>query len=109
MIGVECFAEIKSNSTPPLSRLTAVERDIWSYLATGATNREIARVRGTSFSTVKNQVSGVLHKMGVSRRIHLFNPPSGLQAPLRNGLEVSLRHPLFTGTERMIGGQRERL
>jgi DNA-binding CsgD family transcriptional regulator len=78
-VKIECFVEPSTQTGLPLSRLTAVERDIYCQIAAGATNAEIARRRGTAFSTVKNQISHLLDKLGVSRRIELLSPPSGLQ------------------------------
>jgi DNA-binding CsgD family transcriptional regulator len=75
VVGIECFAESESHLPLPVSRLTAVERDIYEQIVVGATTREIARYRGTSFATVKNQVSQILQKMGVSRRMHLLARP----------------------------------
>lgn len=75
--GVECFTESRVHPGLPISRLTSVERDIYNQIATtGATNREIARRRGTSHATIKNQVSGLLNKLGVARRINLLATPA---------------------------------
>ena len=71
LTGIEFFEERPTTSSLPLSRLSTVERDIYAHIARGATNREIAEARGTSFATVKNQVASILTKMGVSRRINL--------------------------------------
>jgi DNA-binding CsgD family transcriptional regulator len=74
--GVECFTESSTHRGLPISRLTSVERDIYNQIATtGASNREIAQRRGTSYATVKNQVSGLLSKLGVARRINLLAAP----------------------------------
>jgi DNA-binding NarL/FixJ family response regulator len=91
VLGIEFFRESGASSGLPLSRLTAVERDIYIQIATtGATNREIARRRGTSHATIKNQVSGLLNKLGVARRINLLATPAEpqfLQAKLGQGAE----------------------
>lgn len=76
LLGIEFFEERPATSGLPLSRLSTVERDIYAHIARGATNREIAEARGTAFSTTKNQVSQILMKMGVARRINLVAAPT---------------------------------
>ncbi|MDI6901592.1 MAG: response regulator transcription factor [Anaerosomatales bacterium] len=51
-----------------LPRLGERERAVLRGLASGATNKEIAAEAGVSVSTVKNQVSSVLRKLGVANR-----------------------------------------
>jgi DNA-binding CsgD family transcriptional regulator len=51
--------------------LTPSERDIVTRLIEGASNREIARARGTSERTVANQLKGVYRKLGVFSRSEL--------------------------------------
>jgi DNA-binding NarL/FixJ family response regulator len=53
---------------PLLSPLSAQERTLSWHLAGGLTNREIADRMGLSEKTVKNYVSSVLTKLGMSRR-----------------------------------------
>ena len=48
--------------------LSAREREILSYLKLGYTNREIGLALGTSFRTVRNQLSHLFEKLGVSTR-----------------------------------------
>jgi len=48
--------------------LSAAERDVLSYLPLGYTNAEIARARGTSSRTVRNQLSTAYVKLGVATR-----------------------------------------
>jgi DNA-binding NarL/FixJ family response regulator len=100
LIGIELFLEKAppSHLPPPLSRLTRVEREIYDLIKTGATNQEIADLRGTAFTTAKNQVSAILAKMGVSRRHHLLiheagtiTPLSQLHKPGMNGVVSSTR------------------
>ena len=79
IVRIECFVETSSQTVLPLTRLTAVERDVYAQILQGATNREISLRRGTAPATVKNQVSGLLLKMGVSRRIHLLSRSNGSQ------------------------------
>jgi DNA-binding NarL/FixJ family response regulator len=75
VLGIEFFLESSAQRGLALSKLTPVERDIYVQIVAGATNAEIARRRGTAFTTVKNQVSHLLDKLGVSRRINLLSPP----------------------------------
>jgi DNA-binding NarL/FixJ family response regulator len=52
----------------PLDALTTREREILAQLATGRSNREIARALHLSEKTVKTHVSSVLAKLGVADR-----------------------------------------
>lgn len=75
---IEYFIETTGRRpAPALSIMTAVERDIVQGLIQGKTNRQIAAGRGTAIATVKNQVSEILRKSGVSRRIELAAAASG--------------------------------
>jgi DNA-binding CsgD family transcriptional regulator len=51
--------------------LTKAERGIADQLLRGCSNREIARLRGTSHHTVANQLRGLFRKLGVSSRAEL--------------------------------------
>lgn len=53
---------------PAWQRLTPREREIVGYLRLGYTNRDIARACGTSFRTVRNQLSSVYEKLGAANR-----------------------------------------
>lgn len=53
---------------PLLSRLTDRERTILGHIAEGKTNRQIAEEMFLAEKTVKNYVSNLLAKMGMSRR-----------------------------------------
>jgi DNA-binding NarL/FixJ family response regulator len=92
LIGLEFFMETAVPLTQPLSRLTAVERDVYALIVNGdgLTYREIAKRRGCAFATVKNQVSAVLNKLGVARRHQLLAPAALPAVQLRNpGLKGS--------------------
>ena len=54
---------------PPFDRLTPRERDILGHLAAGEDNAQIARRFGLSTKTIRNQVSAILGKLGVSDRV----------------------------------------
>jgi len=58
---------------PPLPResLTAREMEIITALAEGATNRDVAVQLGIGVQTVKNHVSAIFDKLGVSNRLEL--------------------------------------
>jgi DNA-binding NarL/FixJ family response regulator len=53
---------------PALASLTEQERKVLEHLAEGKTNREIGAVLFLSEKTVKNYVSRILDKLGLSRR-----------------------------------------
>ena len=54
---------------PPLDKLSARERDILALLASGDSNARIARHLGVSEKTVRNQLSVVFVKLGVTDRV----------------------------------------
>lgn len=54
--------------TAEMARLTRREAEVLRHLASGWSNKEIARTLGTTEGTVKNQVSSLLGKMGVRDR-----------------------------------------
>lgn len=92
LVGIEFFLETAVPMVQPLSRLTAVERDVYALIVNGdgLTYREIAKRRGCAFATVKNQVSAVLNKLGVARRHQLLAPAALPAVQLRNpGLKGS--------------------
>jgi len=51
--------------------LTVAERAVVEAVAAGASNAEIARLRGTSARTVANQLASVFRKLGVHTRHEL--------------------------------------
>lgn len=57
-----------TQSDPLLSKLTNQERTIVQHIAERKTNREIAEEIFLAEKTVKNYVSNLLAKMGMSRR-----------------------------------------
>lgn len=52
--------------------LTRAEADVVVHPCEGLTNREIAAQLGKSEFTVKNQVSGILRKLGLPTRARLI-------------------------------------
>jgi DNA-binding NarL/FixJ family response regulator len=56
----------------PLHNLSSAERVVAAHIAEGFSNREIAVALGKSEATVKNQVSAILHKLGVPTRAKLI-------------------------------------
>ncbi|MCL4802375.1 MAG: alpha/beta fold hydrolase [Burkholderiales bacterium] len=61
-------APAEDRSSPPFPELTARERQVLELLARGLANDEIAARLGISAKTVRNQVSVVFDKLGVSSR-----------------------------------------
>ena len=58
----------RGDEDPALASLTEQERKVVEQLAEGKTNREIGEVLFLSEKTVKNYVSRILDKLGLSRR-----------------------------------------
>ncbi|GHD74775.1 response regulator [Vogesella fluminis] len=54
---------------PELESLTPRERETLSYLASGASNKEIARALDLAESTIKVHVQNILRKLGLSSRV----------------------------------------
>jgi DNA-binding NarL/FixJ family response regulator len=54
----------------PTNPLTPRELEVLGLVAEGLRNREIAERLGLSEQTIKNQLSSVLHKLGVPNRTH---------------------------------------
>jgi DNA-binding NarL/FixJ family response regulator len=52
-------------------RLTAAEREVARLMATGFSNADIARRRGSSPRTVANQAASIFRKLGVRSRLEL--------------------------------------
>jgi len=63
-----CELAVRQSKPHESELLSAREREILSYLRLGYTNREIGTALGTSFRTVRNQLSGVFEKLGASTR-----------------------------------------
>ena len=55
---------------PPDADLSDRELEIWRLVATGASNKEIAREHGIVETTVKIHVQHILRKLDVSSRVH---------------------------------------
>jgi two-component system nitrate/nitrite response regulator NarL len=60
-----------SDSVPALSNLTHRERDVVDAVIRGASNKAIAQMLSMSEQTVKNHVSRILEKCGVTNRVEL--------------------------------------
>lgn len=56
----------------PEAALTRAERDVLLHVTRGASNAEIARLRGSSVHTVVNQVASILVKIGARSRYELI-------------------------------------
>jgi two-component system NarL family response regulator len=52
----------------PCEELTSREREVLAYVVEGATNAQIARALGIAGSTVKNHISSIFGKLGVTQR-----------------------------------------
>lgn len=60
--------DLRSFQPDPATQLTKIEREILTWLAAGRTNSEMARMRGRSPSTIRNQLEGLYRKLGVGNR-----------------------------------------
>jgi DNA-binding NarL/FixJ family response regulator len=61
-----------TESLPWLKTLTNREREIFTYIATGYENEEIADKSNLALQTVKNQVSTIYSKLGVKNRFEII-------------------------------------
>ena len=61
----------RADEPAPATSLTARERQIVAAVAEGTSNREIATALGLSEQTVKNHLSNIFDKTGVSNRLEL--------------------------------------
>lgn len=69
---IEAYRRLKSpNPTSPAQTLTAREMRVIGAVVEGATNRDIAEQLGMSEQTVKNHLSHIYDKVGVSNRLEL--------------------------------------
>lgn len=71
------FASNAANGDAP--PLTSVERELLKWVAAGRTNSEIAALRGRSEATVRNQLTVVFKKLGVSNRAAATRVMAGLR------------------------------
>ena len=67
-IGNSTRTKSNTRGRPEQVHLTAREREILNWITQGKTNPEIAQILDRSEQTVKNQVSGILGKLGVENR-----------------------------------------
>ena len=80
-VGRDCFDDVLDSlrrndpaddaDLPPARRLTPRELQVIAAIVEGATNRDIAQRFGLSEQTVKNHVSNIFDKLGVSNRLEL--------------------------------------
>lgn len=68
-LGQLLFADTRPADSLGANALTAVERHVLELISAGMPNHEIARKLHVSTGTVKNHVSRLLAKLGVSRRV----------------------------------------
>lgn len=64
-------ARAQGTSADPLAALTARERDVLRLVGEGLRNEEVARRLGISEKTVRNHLTAVFDKIGVSGRLEL--------------------------------------
>lgn len=92
--GDKVFDRVGASPTPEplLSALSPQEKTLAFHLAQGLTNREIAQRMELAEKTVKNYVSNVLLKLGVTRRsaaaAYLFR----IEAMMESSLVDDSRH-----------------
>ncbi len=68
-VGRQARAQVAPDRSDPIvERLTARERDVLSWLATGTTDRQIAAMLGVSPRTVHKHLEHVYQKLGVATR-----------------------------------------
>jgi DNA-binding NarL/FixJ family response regulator len=65
------FGDARSGERPPAATLTPREMQVALAVLDGASNREIAQKLGLGEQTVKNHLSSIFDKLGVSSRLEL--------------------------------------
>jgi DNA-binding CsgD family transcriptional regulator len=70
-------ASVPKRDRRPAPALRPLERDLVDYVSLGFTNAEIARARGTSPRTVRNQLSALYARLGVANRAELVATTNG--------------------------------
>jgi len=75
-------AEDVTNAPPELHRLTSRERDIVRLLASGASNKEMAKTLGVAVSTIKANLTKIFRKLGQPDRLRLALYASSLRPAL---------------------------
>jgi DNA-binding NarL/FixJ family response regulator len=68
--GRELFVVSAPTAASSAAPLTRAELEVARALVRGATNAEIARMRGTTVSTVAKQVASILRRLGAKSRVH---------------------------------------
>lgn len=63
----------QSSAADPLAQLTQRESEVLYQLRDGLSNAQIARVLNISIFTIKNHISSILSKLGVSSRAEAIN------------------------------------
>jgi two-component system, NarL family, nitrate/nitrite response regulator NarP len=64
------FLDVRELQADPISQLTRKERALLESLATGLTNKDLAREFGISANTVKFHLSNLFEKLNVKNRAH---------------------------------------
>ena len=62
------YMDVRAINQNPLTTLTRRELEVLSALASGRTNKQIARDHGVSLNTVKFHVRNLFQKLGVNSR-----------------------------------------
>jgi two-component system nitrate/nitrite response regulator NarP len=62
------YMDVRAINENPLTTLTRRELEVLSHLASGRTNKQIARDHGVSLNTVKFHVRNLFQKLGVNSR-----------------------------------------
>lgn len=85
--GIYCATPLSLNEQEPDLQLTQAEKLTLTWLATGMSNKQIAKVLGKSNETVKSQVASLLKKMKCNSRtevitkarlLNLLDPVAGI-------------------------------
>jgi len=84
---VDALRHMSAPPATPAETLTAREVEIIGAIADGATNRDVARQLGVTEQTVKNHLSHIYDKLGVSNRLELALFAIHHKLPDRRGLD----------------------
>jgi DNA-binding CsgD family transcriptional regulator len=83
-------------------KITESEENVWRLLASGLSDKEIARMRGCSVRTVNAQVGSIYRKTGVGSRVEAATARRAQRNKQSQPLAMMQRRNAFTPVQRPI-------